>query len=80
MFIYLAAVLLLAAPILIVELIVGRRGNASPPVAIYNVAKEAGANSRWRYMEIFGKTGRSQGRLENGSAIAAVWSRRMGEI
>ncbi|MDG1437962.1 MAG: sodium-dependent transporter, partial [Emcibacteraceae bacterium] len=53
-FIYLAAVLLLASPILIAELIVGRRGNASPPVAIYNVAKEAGASSRWRFMGFVG--------------------------
>jgi neurotransmitter:Na+ symporter, NSS family len=53
-FVYLAAVLILALPILIAELIVGRRGHASPPVAIFKVASEAKASPRWQYMGFVG--------------------------
>jgi len=53
-FIYLAAVLLLATPILIAELLIGRRGHASPPLAILKVAKEAGKSTRWKYMGLVG--------------------------
>ena len=45
--VYLGAVLTVALPLLIAELMVGRRGQASPPKAIAAVAKEAGASSRW---------------------------------
>ena len=53
-FIYLAAVLLLATPILIAELLIGRRGHASPPLAILKVAKEARKSSKWKYMGLVG--------------------------
>ncbi|WP_101760027.1 sodium-dependent transporter [Oceanicoccus sp. KOV_DT_Chl] len=45
--VYLAAVATVALPLLIAELLVGRRGQASPPNAIAAVAKEAGASRRW---------------------------------
>ena len=40
--VYLACVLLLALPLVIAELTVGRRGKAAPPQAIRNVAEESG--------------------------------------
>jgi NSS family neurotransmitter:Na+ symporter len=40
--VYLGAVLLLALPVLLAELMVGRRGAAGPPAAIEAVATESG--------------------------------------
>lgn len=50
--IYLGAVLLLALPLVIAELTVGRRGKAAPPQAIRNVASESGLSSRWGWMGV----------------------------
>ncbi|MDX1500297.1 MAG: sodium-dependent transporter, partial [Woeseiaceae bacterium] len=50
--IYLAAVVTLALPVLIVELMVGRRGAAGPPQAIANVARESGRSEKWRWMGV----------------------------
>ncbi|MFQ5983835.1 MAG: hypothetical protein ACE5KS_10750 [Woeseiaceae bacterium] len=50
--VYLAAVLLLALPLLMTELMIGRRGAASPPVAIATVARESGRSHNWRWMGI----------------------------
>lgn len=50
--IYLAAVVTLALPVLIVELMVGRRGAAAPPQAIANVARESGRTENWRWMGV----------------------------
>jgi len=50
--IYLGAVLLLALPVLMAELLVGRRGAAGPPAAIAAVAKESGRSGAWRWMGI----------------------------
>jgi NSS family neurotransmitter:Na+ symporter len=50
--IYLAAVVTLALPVLIVELMVGRRGGAAPPQAIANVALESGRTEKWRWMGV----------------------------
>lgn len=50
--IYLAAVVVLALPVLIAELMIGRRGAASPPQAIANVAQESGCPRQWRWMGI----------------------------
>ena len=56
--IYLAAVLLLALPLVIAELTVGRRGKAAPPQAISNVARESGLSANWGWMgEILGGFG-----------------------
>jgi len=50
--VYLAAVLLLALPILMAELMIGRRGAGSPPVALATVATESGRSRNWRWMGI----------------------------
>ena len=50
--VYLAAVLVLALPILMAELLIGRRGASSPPAAIEAVATESGRSSNWRWMGI----------------------------
>lgn len=50
--IYLGAVLLLALPLVIAELAIGRRGAAPPPRAIATVAVESGRSSHWGLMGI----------------------------
>lgn len=50
--VYLAAVALLALPILMAELMIGRRGAGSPPVALAIVAKESGRSHQWKWMGI----------------------------
>ncbi len=44
---YLVAVTFIALPILVAELLLGRQGRASPPHAMANVAKSAGASKHW---------------------------------
>lgn len=48
--IYISAVVVIALPLLMAELLVGRRGQASPPIAIAKVAREAGASRYWSAM------------------------------
>lgn len=50
--IYIAAVLLLALPILIAELMIGRRGAAPPPGALSSVARESGHSRHWGLLGI----------------------------
>ena len=50
--VYLAAVALLALPLLMAELLIGRRGGGSPPAAIAAVATESGWSPNWRWMGI----------------------------
>lgn len=50
--VYLAAVVVLALPILMAELMIGRRGAGSPPIAIATVAQESGRSHNWRWMGI----------------------------
>ncbi|MEM7433435.1 MAG: sodium-dependent transporter [Pseudomonadota bacterium] len=45
--VYLVAVVFVAIPILIAEIVVGRRGGTSPPVAMATVAERAGRSTRW---------------------------------
>jgi len=45
--VYLAAVVFVAVPILIAELWIGRNGGHSPPVAMRNVAVDAGRSKAW---------------------------------
>ena len=45
---YLAAIALIALPILVAELLLGRRGRASPPHAMENLARAAGSSEHWR--------------------------------
>ena len=51
--VYLAAVVVLALPVLMAELMIGRRGAAGPPAAIEAVARESGRSRNWRWMGIF---------------------------
>ncbi len=50
--IYLAAIFGIALPVLLAELLVGRRGSAGPPAAIAAVAKESGHTENWRWMGV----------------------------
>ena len=50
--IYLGAVVLLALPLVIAELTIGRRGKAAPPQAIRAVAAESGLSSNWGWMGV----------------------------
>jgi neurotransmitter:Na+ symporter, NSS family len=50
--VYFAAVIVLALPILMAELLIGRRGANSPPLAIATVATESGRSANWRWMGI----------------------------
>lgn len=45
--VYLACVLCIGVPILMAELLIGRRGKMSPPNAMKNVAKEEGRSKLW---------------------------------
>ena len=53
-FVYLVATFSIVLPVLIAELLVGRRGQLSPPNAIARVAREAGVSSHWRWMGLAG--------------------------
>lgn len=50
--VYLGAVAVLALPVLMAELLIGRRGAAGPPAAIAAVAQESGRSRHWRWMGI----------------------------
>lgn len=50
--VYLAAVVVLALPLLMAELMIGRRGASSPPESIARVAVESGRSAEWRWMGI----------------------------
>ena len=45
--VYLVCVVFVAIPILIGELLIGRRGSQSPPMAMRKVAKDSGRSSKW---------------------------------
>jgi neurotransmitter:Na+ symporter, NSS family len=48
--VYLVAVAAVAVPIVIAELMIGRRGRMSPPNSFLALAREAGANPGWRFV------------------------------
>ena len=50
--IYLAALFGLALPVLLAELMVGRRGASAPPEGLAKVARESGHSQNWRWMGI----------------------------
>ena len=50
--IYLAAIFGLALPVLLAEIMLGRRGAAAPPTALAALAKESGHSENWRWMGI----------------------------
>jgi neurotransmitter:Na+ symporter, NSS family len=47
MLVYLIAIIFISFPIVVTELLLGRRGKAGPVTSIVNVAKEAGASHLW---------------------------------
>jgi len=46
--VYLACILLIGIPLLMAEVMIGRRGRANPDGAVARLARDAGASSRWR--------------------------------
>ena len=48
--IYLACVFCIGVPVLMAELMIGRRGKASPPHAMANLAKEANSSRHWQWV------------------------------
>jgi len=52
--VYLACVFLIGVPVLMAELMIGRRGKASPPHAVANVAEESGASRQWQWVGAMG--------------------------
>jgi neurotransmitter:Na+ symporter, NSS family len=48
--VYLVAVAAVAVPIVIAELLIGRRGRMSPPNSFIALAREAGASRGWRFV------------------------------
>ena len=50
--IYLAAIVGLALPVLLAELMLGRRGAAAPPEGLASIARESGRSEQWRWMGI----------------------------
>ncbi|MGI9219407.1 MAG: sodium-dependent transporter [Woeseiaceae bacterium] len=50
--VYLAAILGLALPVLLAEIMLGRRGAAAPPEGLAALAKESGHSEKWRWMGI----------------------------
>jgi NSS family neurotransmitter:Na+ symporter len=52
--VYLGCVVVVAVPVVIAELLIGRCGNGSPPVAMRNVAKDAGRSGLWSVVGYMG--------------------------
>lgn len=52
--VYLACAFGIGAPILIAEMLIGRRGQGSPPTAMANVADESGKSRQWRVVGAMG--------------------------
>ncbi|MDH5305394.1 MAG: sodium-dependent transporter [Gammaproteobacteria bacterium] len=50
--VYLAAIFGLALPVLLAEMMLGRRGAAAPPQGLAAVARESGHSENWRWMGI----------------------------
>jgi NSS family neurotransmitter:Na+ symporter len=55
--VYILCVVFVAIPILIGELMIGRRGSHSPPRAMASVAKEAGCSTKWSMVAWLGLIG-----------------------
>ena len=53
--VYLLAIALIATPVMIGEMILGRRGRMSAPNTLKMIAKEVGASSKWEYLGWLGK-------------------------
>ena len=52
--VYLLCVVVVAIPILIAELLIGRCGNGSPPVAMRRVAEQSGRSPAWSIVGVIG--------------------------
>ena len=52
--VYLACAVLIGAPILMAEVLIGRRGQLSPPEAMRKVALEAGRSPQWKWVGAMG--------------------------
>ena len=52
--VYLACAFGIGAPILIAEMLIGRRGQGSPPTAMTRVALESGKSSQWKVVGAMG--------------------------
>ena len=52
--IYIAAVLFLAMPLLMGELMLGRKGQAAPPLSLRAIAKESNASEYWSWLGYLG--------------------------
>ena len=52
--VYIGCVIFVALPVLIAELLIGRSGSGSPPVAMRQVAKNSGRSSRWSIVGFMG--------------------------
>jgi NSS family neurotransmitter:Na+ symporter len=50
--VYLAAIIGLGLPVLLAEIMLGRRGAAAPPDGLAALAKESGRSEKWRWMGI----------------------------
>jgi len=48
--VYLLCILLVSIPVMIAEVLMGRRGRSSPVHTVQKLAAEAGANPAWRYL------------------------------
>ncbi|GHD26277.1 sodium-dependent transporter [Parahalioglobus pacificus] len=48
--VYLACAFFIGVPILMAELMIGRRGQASPPIAMADVATESGKSRQWQWI------------------------------
>ncbi len=82
--IYVAVVAFIAIPILIGELMLGRRGRASPPQAMANVAELSGRSRRWGWVAGMGLVGgfliTTYYSVIAGWAMAHVWPAFAGEF
>ena len=54
LFVYLLTVFLVSMPILVMELVIGRRGQANPVDSVINVARESGVSSTWKVIGLVG--------------------------
>ena len=48
--VYLGCVLIIGMPVLMAELLIGRRGQSSPPIAVANVADQNGKSKNWKWV------------------------------
>ena len=51
---YILCVLLIGLPVLLAEVLIGRRGQASAPESVRKVARESGASEHWAILAVIG--------------------------